>query len=113
VVVTSATLSGPAVLILFPEVLVTCNAGKTKIKVKAPVLFKLTRVSAGTDIREYGLIANCTAHGKQELKESANDEGKLVKGILSANFGLGFETACERNSEELLMHFASMIDFLF
>jgi hypothetical protein len=123
VVVTSTTLSGPAILILFPELLVECNAGKTKIKVKAPALIKLEKVTSGTDVTKYGLVANCTAKGKQELKEYVNDEGKLTKGVLSANFGLGFETACERATnpevkevnaaKELIITSNKMIDFLF
>jgi hypothetical protein len=123
VVVTSTALTGPAILILFPELTVECNAGKTKIKVKAPALIKLTLVTSGTDVESYGIVANCTAKGKQELKEYVNDTGTFTKGSLTANFGLGFESACERatnpavagkNAEkELILKSNKMIDFLF
>lgn len=102
-----------AVLILFNELVVECNSGKLKIKVKAPALVKLEKVTSGTDVTEYGLVSNCTAKGKQELKEYFNEESKLVKGVLTANFGLGAETACERVSKELVVKSSKMLDFLF
>jgi hypothetical protein len=102
-----------AMLMLFGEQLIECNSGKLKIKVKAPVIIKLEKVTAGTDVSEYGLVANCMAKGKQELREYFTDEGKLMKAILLANFGLGFEEACYRASKEMVVKSTKMIDFLF
>lgn len=102
-----------AMLLLFPELVVECNKGKLKIKTKPPVIVKVEKVNSGTDVTEYGLVVNCTPKGKQELKEYFNDEGKLVKGTLLVNFGLGNETACYRTTKELVMKSSKMIDFLF
>jgi hypothetical protein len=102
------------VLILFEELLVECNSGKLKIKVKAPALVKLEKVTSGTDVTSYGLVSKCsTKKGHQELTEYLNEEGKLTKGALQANFGLGFESACEEVKEELIVTSNKMLDFLF
>jgi hypothetical protein len=112
-VVTNAGLT-PMVLILFEELTVECNNKKLKIKVKAPALIKLEKLTSGTDVEKYGLVANCTAKGKQELTEYLNDEGKVVtKAFLLANFGLGLEQACERTTKELVVTSEKMLDFLF
>ncbi len=50
---------------------------------------------------------------KLELKTYLNDEGATVKGVLTANFGLGFETACENITKELVEESNKMVDFLF
>jgi hypothetical protein len=113
VVNTSTSPLTAQILILFNELLVECNGGKLKIKVRAPAIVKLEKVTSGTDVTEYGLVANCVAKAKQELKEYLNEEGKLTKGVLTANFGLGFETACERTTKELVLKSSKMIDFLF
>jgi len=113
VVVADTALTKPAILILFPELTVECNEGKLKIKVKAPALIKLEGVKSGTDVEKYGLVANCTPKGKQELKEYVNDSGVLTKGALTANFGLGAEAACERATKELVITSSAMVDFLF
>lgn len=102
-----------AVLILFKEQTVECNSGKLKIKVRSPILVKLEKVTSGTDVTEYGLVAKCTGKGKQELSFYLNDAGQTVKAVLSANFGLGFESACENIKEELIMKSGKMVDFLF
>jgi hypothetical protein len=102
-----------AMLLLFPELTLECNSGKLKIKVRAPLLAKLEKVTAGTDVTEYGLVARCSGKGKQELKEYFNEEGKLTKGTLTSNFGLGFEGVCESVSKELVVKSTKMLDFLF
>jgi hypothetical protein len=113
-IVTNAALTQHAILILFSELIIECNEGKLKLKIKAPVLLKLEKVTSGTDVESYGLVANCTAKGKQELTEYVNDESKAVtKANLTANFGLGAEAACERATKELVMKSTAMIDFLF
>jgi hypothetical protein len=101
----------PMMLVLFEETTVECNSKKLKVKVKAPALMRLTRISSGEDVFEFGVVANCTAKGKQEQTEYLNDSG-LAKGVLSANFGFGLETACLRIGEELNVHFG-MVDLLF
>jgi hypothetical protein len=112
-VVTNAGLT-PMLLLLFPELTIECNSGKLKLKVKAPLMLKLEKITSGIDVTEYGLVANCTAKGKQELTEYVNDEGKtVIKSFLVADFGLGFEQACERTTKELVVKTSKMLDFLF
>jgi hypothetical protein len=111
VVDTSTSPLTAAILVLFKELVMEC--GKLKIKVKSPLLVKLAKVTAGTDVTEYGLVANCTPKGKQELKTYLNDAGESIKSVLSTNFGLGFETTCERISKELVVKSSKMVDFLF
>jgi hypothetical protein len=113
IVVTKTEPLTAAVLILFNEATFECNSGKLKPKLRSPALIKLEKVTSGTDVTEYGLVANCVPKGKQELKEYFNEESKLAKGVLSANFGLGFETACLRTSKELVLKSTKMDDFLF
>jgi hypothetical protein len=113
VVDTSTSPLTAAILILFKELVVECNSGKLKIKVRSPALVKLEKVTSGTDVESYGLVSKCTGKGKQELKNYLNDAGESVKGVLTANFGLGFETACENVKEELIVKSNKMIDFLF
>jgi hypothetical protein len=108
-----AVKAGPfQLLILFKELVVECNSGKLKVKVRSPALVKLEKITAGTDVTEYGLVSKCAGKGKPELKEYLNDEEKLTKAVLTANFGLGFETACENVSKELIVKSSKMIDFL-
>jgi len=101
----------PAILILFKELTVTC--GSLKIKVRSPAVIALNGVTSGTDVTSYKLASKCSGKGKQELREYLNDEGKATKAQLTANFGLGFETACETVKEELTVTSSKMIDFLF
>jgi hypothetical protein len=102
-----------AVLVLFKEATIECNSGKLKIKVRSPLIIKLEKVTSGTDVTEYGLVAKCSGKGKQELKEYLNEAGKSTKGALTANFGLGFEAACGSIEHELLVTSSKMLDFLF
>jgi hypothetical protein len=102
-----------ALLTLFNELLVECNKGKVKIKVRAPALFKLEKITSGLEVNEYGLVASCSGKGKQELKTYLNDAGETVTGQLTANFGLGFETACEKITKEVVLKSPKMLDFLF
>ena len=103
-----------AVLILFPELVMECNSGKLKIKVQAPLLVKLEKVTAGTDVTSYGLGANCgTKKGHQELTEYLNESGIPTKGAPTINFGLGFESVCEQVKKELVVTSNKMLDFLF
>jgi hypothetical protein len=113
VVDTSTSPLTAAILILFPELTVECNSGKLKIKVRSPALIKLEKVTAGTDVTEYGLQAKCSGKGKQELREYLNEEGIATKGALTANFGLGFESACDSVAKELVVKSTKMVDFLF
>ena len=112
--ITIVDVNGPLVtLTLFKELVVECNSGKLKIKVRSPVLAKMEKITAGTDVEQYGEVAKCSGKGKQEQKQYLNDEGKATKAVLTANFGLGFETACENVSSELVMKSSKMVDFLF
>jgi hypothetical protein len=101
------------VLLLLPDPVVECNSGKLKIKIKGPLLLKLEKVTAGVDSTEFGLVAKCSGKGKQELREYLNEEGTRTKGAPSANFGLGFESACESIAKELVVKMSKMTDGLF
>lgn len=106
-------------LILFKELTVLCNSGKLKIKIRSPIIFKLEQVTSGADTTTFTLVALCSGKGKQQIKEYLNDEGSNTKGVLTANFGLGFETACWTFSEEaagrelVVDTPEAMLDFLF
>ncbi len=113
VVDTSTSPLTAAILILFKELVVECNSGKTKVKVRSPAVVKLEKVTSGTDVTQYGLVSKCSGKGKQELKNYLNDEGVSTKAVLTANFGLGFETACENVTKELVVESSKMLDFLF
>lgn len=113
VVDTSTSPLTAAVLTLFKELMVECNSGKLKVKIRSPLLGKLEKVTSGTDVTEFGIVEKCSGKGKQELKEYLNDEGKGTKAVLSANFGLGFETACVNVGSEQTMKVDKMVDFLF
>jgi hypothetical protein len=113
VVDTSTAPLTAALLALFKELVMECNSGKLKIKVRSPAVLKLEKVTSGTDLTSYGLVAKCTGKGKQELKAYLNDAGETVKGVLTSNFGLGFESACENISKELVVKANKMLDFLF
>jgi hypothetical protein len=108
--VTNAALTQHGLVFLFTELTVECNEGKLKIKIKAPAELKLEGAEDMVDITSYGLVANCTAKGKQELTEYVNDAGTVVtKANLTANFGLGAEAACERTTKELVIKTSEMI----
>jgi hypothetical protein len=111
VVDTSTSPLTAAILILFKELLVEC--GKVKVKVRQPAVVKLNKVTSGTDVTEYGLVSTCTGKGKQELKTYLNDENVSTKAVLTANFGLGFESACDNVASELIVKSSKMVDFLF
>jgi hypothetical protein len=113
VVDTSTSPLTAAILVLFKELAVECNSGKLKLKVKSPSVVKLEKVTSGVDVTSFGVVAKCTGKGKQELKTYLNDAGETVKGVLTANFGLGFETACENVTKEQIIKTSKMIDFLF
>jgi hypothetical protein len=113
VVDTSTSPLTAAILILFKELVVECNSGKLKVKVRSPAVIKLEKVTSGTDVTEYGLVSKCIGKGKQELKTYLNDAGESIKGVLTANFGLGFESACDNVTKELIVKSPKMIDFLF
>jgi hypothetical protein len=102
-----------AILVLFPEITIECNSGKLKIKVRSPVLLKLEKVTAGTDVTEFGLVAKCNTKGEQELQEYFDENAKLTHADLTANFGLGFELVCFSMSKELVVKSNKMLDFLF
>jgi hypothetical protein len=97
-------------LLLFKELVVECE--KVKVKVRGPLLIKPLGLQSGTDITNYKIVTNCSGKGKQELKTYLNDAGETTKGILTANFGLGFEAACLNVSKELSMSSSKMLDFL-
>jgi hypothetical protein len=98
-------------LFLFKEITIEC--GKEKRKLRGMLLYRVEKVTSGTDVTQYGLIGKCAAKGKQELTEYFNDEGVRVKSVLSANFGLGFENACLAINKELVLTSSKMVDFLF
>lgn len=102
-----------AALLTFKELVLECNSGKIKIKVRGPVLLKLEKITSGTDLVEFGVVAHCTGKGKQELKEYFNDEGNKEKAIMTANWGLGFEVSCKQFNQELVVRTSKMVDVLF
>ena len=106
------TKTEKGVLILFKELVVLCNSEKLKIKVRSPALIHLN-VAAGDDVTTYGISAKCSGKGKQDLREYLNDEALSVKGQLTANFGLGFETACDEVNQEMTVTSTKMVNFLF
>ncbi|HTZ86343.1 MAG TPA: hypothetical protein VMB05_06720, partial [Solirubrobacteraceae bacterium] len=110
-VYTSTTPLTIAMLLLFKELIAECNSSKLKVKVRAPTLLKLEKVVLGTELHEFGIQSKCSGKGKQELKEYLNDEAKLTKGTLTANFGLGFESACLKTEKELVVKMNKMIGF--
>lgn len=107
---TPLTIAG---LLLFKEVAVECNSGKLKIKARGPILVKIEKVTSEADLTEFGAVENCTAKGKQELKEYLNDEGVKVKAVLTLNFGLGFETGCKRFTKEIVVRMNKMVAVVF
>jgi hypothetical protein len=111
VVDTSTSPLTVAILSLFKELVMEC--GKVKVKIRSPAVVKLNKVTSGTDVTEFGLVLVCTGKGKQELKTYLNDENVSTKAVLTANFGLGFETICENVSSELVVKSTKMVDFLF
>jgi hypothetical protein len=113
IVDTSTAPLTAAILILFKDTVIECNSGKLKITLRAPVLVKLEKVTSGTDVTEFGVVAKCNAKGKQELKEYLNDSGVSTKAVMMINYGLGFSTACLNISKELVVKMNKMIDFLF
>lgn len=113
VVDTSTSPLTAAILVLFKEIALECNGGKLKVKIRSPSLLKLEKVTSGTDVTEFGIVGKCSGKGKQELKEYLNDEGKGTKAGLTANFGLGFETACLSVTSEQKFTVNKMVDFLF
>lgn len=113
VVDTSIAPLTAALLVSFKELVVECNSGKLKIKIRGPVVVKLTKVTSGTEVTEFGLQVKCSGKGKQELKEYLTDEGKGTKAVLTENLGLGFESACENVREEVVVSATKMLDFLF
>ena len=112
VVDTSTVPLTAAILLLFSEFTFECGP-KLKFKVKGPVVVKLEKVTSGTDTNIFGVVANCTAKGKQELTEYLNEEGTATKGVLSGNFGFGVETTCLRFTKQLALGSSKMLDFLF
>jgi hypothetical protein len=111
IVDTSTSPLTAALLILFKELVMEC--GKFKLKVRSPAIMKLEKITSGVDLNELGILSKCIGKGKQELKEYLNDEGKGVKGVLTINAGLGFETACENVTKELVAKSSKMVDLLF
>jgi hypothetical protein len=111
VVWTSLSPLEVAALLLFTEVVAKCNSEKLKVKVRAPVLMHLN-VPFKESVLSAGLSAKCTSKGKQSVKEYFNDEGKSTKGVLTANFGLGFETACLSMEKELTLNGDSTFEVL-
>jgi hypothetical protein len=85
------------------------------ITVSGSVIGKIEGVKDMTDVTTFNGNLKCTkpGNGKQEVKEYFNDEGKLVKGILTANLGLGPETGCEEVSKVVAIVPNKMVEFLF
>jgi hypothetical protein len=84
------------------------------VKVTGSVL-GLIETTSGSEVTSFKMNMKCTKpnNGKQEWKEYFNDEGKKVKGVLSANLGLGAETACEELEEPMTMVASKMLTFVF
>lgn len=110
--VVTAVGGSQALLVLFKELLVLCNSGLLKVKVRAPVLIHLN-VTAGEDVTSYGISAKCAGKGKQDLTQYLNDSQAPTSGQLTANFGLGFEVACLEFLKEMTISSSKMVDFLF
>jgi hypothetical protein len=102
-----------AVLLLYKETIIECNSGKLKVKLRAPIILKLAKVTSGTDVTQVGIVAKCHAVGEQEPKEYFNDAGALVLADPTAHFGLGFELACLSLTKELVLTTGKMVNFLF
>ncbi|HEX3910428.1 MAG TPA: hypothetical protein VHW67_06990 [Solirubrobacteraceae bacterium] len=100
------------IMVLFTDLKITCL--KIKITVKAPAITQVTKVADMVQTTEFGAQPKCVGAGKQEVTEYENDEGKLLtKQLLSANLGLGNESACEEFGKELVLKANKMIEFLF
>jgi hypothetical protein len=101
--------------VLFEKPLVI-KCGKLTIKVLPPALVAL-HANLEKDITEFTVDAKCAKNakneiekGRQQFTEYINDAGtKLTKQLLLANFGLGFENACEQVEEELKFKTTKMI----
>jgi hypothetical protein len=95
----------------------TCVKGAEELSLtfEGQMIAKLEGVTSGTDATSFTLNLKCTKpnNGKQEVKEYFNDEGKLVKGVLTVNLGLGQETACEEVRETFKILTNKMVSFLF
>lgn len=96
---------------------IICVKGTDELKItdEGEVLAKIEGVTSGLETTSATVNQKCTkpSNGKQEVKEYLNGEGKLVKGVLKANLGLGNETACEELKDPLALSFDKMISFLF
>jgi hypothetical protein len=96
---------------------ITCVKGteSLKITVEGQALGKIEGVKDMEDFTSFTGNLKCTkpGNGKQEVKEYFNDEEKLVKGVLTANLGLGPETGCEEVKEPVTIKSAKMFQFLF
>jgi hypothetical protein len=83
------------------------------IKVTGGTIARLLGIVNGASVTSFKANLKCTKanNGKQEVKEFINDEGKAVKAILSANLGLGAESACEEVKEEIPLSLNKMATF--
>lgn len=75
------------------------------IKITGGTIGALLGIVNGTPVTKFKGELKCTKpnNGKQALKELINGEGKAVKVILSANLGLGAESACEEVKEAVTL----------
>jgi hypothetical protein len=96
---------------------VTCTKGAEllKITIEGDTVGRIEGVKDMEQVKTFILRLKCTKpnNGKQEIKEYLNDEGKLVKGTLRMNLGLGNETGCEEIKEPLTVTAFKMFAFLF
>lgn len=90
--------------------------GKPKIKIPVTgiAIGAIEGVEEGKDLTAFKGNLKCTKanNGKQELKEYKNEAGTFEKHILSANLGLGNETACEEVSNIVSFTSNKMIEFV-
>jgi hypothetical protein len=91
------------------------GAEKLNVTVEGEAIGRIEGVKDMEQVKSFKLNLKCTKanNGKQEVKKYLNDEGKLVKGILKLNLGLGAETACEEIKVPTTVNSAKMVEFLF
>jgi hypothetical protein len=70
-------------------------------------------VTNGSEITSFKGAFKCVHvnNGWQELKELTNELGGLIRAILTANLGLGNESACEEVKEEVTLSLGRMATF--
>jgi hypothetical protein len=100
---------------------ITCTKGEESLKVtvEGEAIGKIEgngkELKSDEEITSFLGNLKCTKpnNGKQEVKEYFEDAGKLKKGILTANLGLGPETGCEEVTKPVEIKASKAANFLF